>query len=106
MTDYKFFDSSPEAKAPYVRKVGHPKYPWKVVPVGKSFPVPKADIKFSTLRSLASKTGSELGKRFRVIDHEGDVYEVACLPMAEDEAIATSNNVVEALEKMDKGDGE
>jgi hypothetical protein len=96
MKDFNFFDSSPAAK----QVIARTKYPWTQVPVGKSFPVPKANISLKTLRSLASKTGKDLGKRFRVIDHEGDVYEVACLAMNEDEAIATSSNVVEALEKI------
>lgn len=100
MTDNNFFDNSDRAKQPYTRKLFKPTYPWREVPVGKSFPVAKANIKFKTLRSLASKTGKELGKRFRVIEHEGDVYEVACLPVEEAVAIQTSSNVVEALDKI------
>lgn len=106
MTDNNFFDNSDRAKQPYTRKLFKPTYPWREVPVGKSFAVPKSNIQFKTLRSLASKTGKELGKRFRVIDHEGNVYEVACLPMDEASAIATSSNVVEAMGKMDKDETE
>jgi hypothetical protein len=98
---YEFFDSSDKAKTTRANPVGVTKYPWKVIPVGKSFVVPRENIKFSVLRSLASKSGKVVGKKFRVIDHgEGRPYEVACLQMTETEAVATSSNVVEALGKL------
>lgn len=100
MDDYNFFDNSDRAKQPYVRKIAQPKYPWKEVPTGKSFPVPKTNVTLKTLRSLASKTGKELGKKFRVIDHGGTVYEVACLPMDEQAAIASATGIVDTLNKM------
>jgi hypothetical protein len=101
MDDHNFFDNSDRATQPYVRKIAQPKYPWKEVPIGKSFAVQKSNISLKTLRSLASKTGKDLGKKFRVIDHDGDVYEVACLPMEEKEAIATSSNLIQALDKIE-----
>lgn len=100
MTDSEFFDISEKAKQVKSGPIGRIKYPWQQVPVGKSFVVQKSNISFKTLRSLASKTGKDLGKKFRVVDHEGDVYEVACLPMDEDKAIVTSSGVIEAREKM------
>jgi|SRR5882672_6555741 len=100
MTDFNFFDSSQQAKEGKVNTVGKTKYPWREVPVGKSFPVPKVNISFKTLRSLASKTGKELRKRFRVVNHDGDVYEVACLPMDEQTAIQSSSGIVDTLNKM------
>ncbi len=93
MDETKFFDSSPAAK----QVLSRTKYPWTQVPVGKSFPIPKANISLKTLRSLASKTGKDLGKRFRVIDHDGEFYEVARLPVSQEEALPVSNGVVELL---------
>lgn len=99
MTEFEFFDSSDKAKAG--TRVVQRKYPWEEVPIGKSFPVPRENIKFNVLRSLASLQGKKLKKKFRVIDHEVGPYEVACLAMTETEAVQTSSNVVEALNKLE-----
>lgn len=77
--------------------IGVPKYPWADVPVGMSFPVPRENIKFNVLRSLASITGKKLGKKFRAIDHGEGPYEVYCVPMTDAEASQKTSNVVEAL---------
>lgn len=99
----QFFDNSPAAVAKRVGRVGLQKYPWNTVPAGKSFAVVRNDIKFNVLRSLASRTGKKLNRKFRVIDHKDNgPYEVAHLVMSEDEAVATSSNVIEALNKMGK----
>lgn len=96
----QFFDSSPKAvQMRKGRQPGEKKYPWSEVPVGKSFVVQRNDIKFEVLRSLASRTGKKLGKKFRVVDHGSGPYEVACLPMSEQQAVASSDNIVDALKK-------
>lgn len=98
----EFFDSSEKALDTKIgRPVGQVKYPWRDVPLGKSFAVNKVDIKFKVLRSLASKQGKKLGRKFRVIDHSGDSYEVAHVPMDEAEALAKSTNIVQATSMLD-----
>lgn len=81
-------------------KIGEAKYPWKTVPVGRSFAVPRENIKLAVLRSLASRTGKALGKKFKVVDHGQGAYEVYHKPMTEVEAVQSSDNVVEALRKL------
>ena len=102
----EFYNSSDKAKnIVRGRKVGESKYPWVQVPIGKSFTVPRDNIKFDVLRSLASRTGKKLGKFFRVVDHGSGPYEVACLPMTDTEAVQKSSNVVEALNNTAKTTG-
>ncbi len=101
----EFFDNSVKAKEVKVGPIGRSKYFWAEVPIGKSFAVPRENIKFGVLRSLASKSGKKLGKKFRVIDHGEGPYEVACLPQSTEEAVATSSTLFEALDKI-KGNGE
>lgn len=76
----EFFPSSITAvqKASTPVKCGgwNVKYPWRAVPVGKSFTVKLSEIKEGSLRSLAYKTGKRMNARFIVVIH-GDVYEVA-----------------------------
>lgn len=98
--DYEFFDSSEKATTTPTKTAGVKKYPWKEVPLGKSFTVPRENIKFNVLRSLASRTGKEVGRKFRVIDHGQGPYEVAHVRQTEEEAVKSSKNVVEALGKQ------
>lgn len=101
MTD-QFFDSSDKAVSPIrAGMIGKSRYPWETVPPGKSFMIAdKNQIKFKTLRSLASSMGKKFSKKFRAVEHE-NCYEVACLKMTEEQAIQTSSNVVEALGKIE-----
>jgi len=78
----EFFDASPEALSK-TRKI---KYPWDSIPVGKSYTFADNEVKFGTLRSMASKMGKKLGKTFKVVHHvEHKVYEIACVGIVEDE---------------------
>lgn len=68
--------SSPEINRITTKK---PKYdfPWNDLDIGFSFGVAYTEIKFSSLRGMASERGKSLNKTFRVIDHgEKDGYEV------------------------------
>lgn len=57
------------------------KYPWHVLNVGQSFSVPVAEVKLTTLNTLAYRTSKRTGKKFKVVLHaELQVYEVARLP--------------------------
>jgi len=95
------FKSSPQAGITTIRK-GIPKYPWVEVQPGFSFIINPTDMQLNTARSFASRMQKKFGKKFRVIDHGAEVgYEVACLPMTEDEAIQTSSNVIEANDKIE-----
>jgi|SRR5665213_3205210 len=73
-----FFDNS--AQLMLMKRGGSAKenYPWVELPVGKSFGVDKNRIKFSSLRTLASRMGAKLKRRFRVCEHE-KAYEVGRL---------------------------
>lgn len=80
----EFFPSSDiavqKAETPVKRGGLNAKYPWRELPVGKSFAVGRNEIKESSLRSLAYKTGRRLGMRFVVVTHSSadyDCYEVA-----------------------------
>ncbi len=78
----EFFPSSDRAvaQASSPRKFGGivAKYPWRTVPVGKSFIVQQGEIKGSSLVSLAYKTGKRLGMKFIVVVHgEDEPFEVA-----------------------------
>lgn len=75
--------------------VGKAKYPWRDVPLGKSFTINnKNDIKFKVLRSLASKMGKKLGRKFRVAEHPS-CYEVVYLTTTE----AIQSSSIEALKR-------
>lgn len=78
----EFFPSSDravlKAERPVKRGGLNAKYPWRTVPVGKSFAVARGEIKVTSLVSLAYKTGKRLGMKFIVIVHGVDEpFEVA-----------------------------
>lgn len=50
-------------------------WPWRDLECGQSFDVPKTELKFTTLRAMASQKGSELQRKFRVLEHN-DHYEI------------------------------
>lgn len=71
----EFFPSSDRAVLKSGRRM---KYPWRTVPVGKSFAVARGEIKEASLMSLAYKTGDRLGMKFVVVVHGVDEpFEVA-----------------------------
>lgn len=50
-------------------------YPWEKLKCGQSFAIPKSEIKLETIRPIASKKGKQLGKKFKVVEHD-NLYEV------------------------------
>lgn len=85
---YKLFAASSRAMAISEdgNQIGLEKYPWRSLPVGKSFIVDTraSPVKLQTLQSSASRWSKKLGKRFRVVDWpENGTIEVARLPDAE-----------------------
>lgn len=82
---------------------GGAKYPWKIIKVGESFEILHSEMKKTSVAPFVSKMGKKHGKKFKVTNHEAyGCYLVSCLPMEEKEAIATSSNLIEALDKMKK----
>lgn len=78
----EFFPSSDmavkKAETPVKRGGLNAKYPWRTVPVGKSFAVLQGEIKGASLVSLAYKTGKRLGMKFIVVVHGvNEPFEVA-----------------------------
>lgn len=73
MTDF----AEPSAKARGLKqKQSKYTFDWAGLPVDKSIPVALETIKLATLRSMASQKGKQLGRKFRVIDHGDDGYEI------------------------------
>lgn len=99
----QLYASSPRALDKPVRGIREAKYPWKDITVGQSFSIAYSEIKIESLRPFVSRMAKKFGKKFRVIDHGEEAgYEIACIPMSESEAVATSSNLIEALGKMEK----
>lgn len=71
---YPLYESSPTLMTPKVFGRER-KYPWHELTMGMSFFVPKEQVKETTLRSLAYKSGKRLGRQFRVARHDTG-YEV------------------------------
>lgn len=75
----EFQNSSNIARAPGPRaafSVAH--FPWDAVPVGKSFALPKSSVESdANLRVYSHQYGKRNGKKFRVIKHPGEYYEIA-----------------------------
>lgn len=74
----EFLDPSPQAISTqggqFKRKYS---FPFDRVPVGKSFAIPKDQIKnVNVLRSMATRFGKSLKRKFRVIDHGENGFEV------------------------------
>lgn len=54
------------------------KYPFRTMNVGTSFTVPYNDVRETTLRSLCSRHGKKLEKKFRLVRHDDrQIYEIA-----------------------------
>ncbi len=75
MTDYPIFQSSPKIKEDRRTNIKR-NFPWNTIDCGQSFAVQLNEMKFITLRAMASVKGKKLHKRFKVVQHE-EVYEVA-----------------------------
>ncbi len=76
----EIYKSSPNMVVEPVRKFFEAKYPWRTLPIGSSFSVPFADIKYKTLYNYAGRMSKKLNKVFRVVDHgEAIGYEVGRL---------------------------
>lgn len=77
MSDYEIVKSSPLMAAGVAREG---KYPWHSLNIGDSFKIPVANIKYTTLMTLAYRTGKRLNKKFKVVLHpEMGIYEVGRL---------------------------
>jgi hypothetical protein len=83
-TNFEFFDSSERAKTVDPDgsrpQIGVEKYPWRSLPVGKSFFINTKEntVKLQTMQSAASRWSKKLAKVFRVVKHD-DGIEVARL---------------------------
>jgi hypothetical protein len=90
MEEYKIHDISPQMKAkaekPKARVGKEAKYPWKELEIGKCFTVPDSQIKFSSLVTLAYRTGKKMKRVFEVVHHEEmGLYEVGYVRNEENE---------------------
>ena len=72
----KIFVSSDKVKNDTDRRKARSRFPWGILEVGFSFAVPKTEIQWDSLKSLAYKYGKRNDKTFKVVEHD-DVYEVA-----------------------------
>lgn len=92
MNEFPLFDSSLKATTTDLdgakARIGAEKYPWRYMPVGKSFHVATKEGKPSlqTLQSSCSKWSKKLGFRFKAVKHETGI-EVARLPDANEPSI-------------------
>lgn len=82
--NFEFFDTSNVLtitdKDGAKPRVGEEKYPWRNLPVGKSFFIPKEDnVKLKTIQSSCSRWSKKLGRNFKCVKHEAGI-EVARLP--------------------------
>lgn len=79
------------------------KYPFKTVPIGEGFPVLYSDMKKISLAPYVHRMGKKYGKKFVIIDQpQYKTWWIACVPMPEEEAIASSNGIVQALDRMNE----
>lgn len=78
MTKFNIFPSSPTALSNKatdgtnkLRVVGAEKYPWRSLPVGKSFSIPlDGNVKFETINNSCYKWSKKLNCIFRAFKHE------------------------------------
>lgn len=75
---FPIHESSPEMKLPRAATGRSGKYPWALLKVGQSFFVGKDEIKRSTLQTLIYRQGQNLGRKFRIVEHQSG-YEVGCV---------------------------
>lgn len=56
-------------------------FPFEEVPKGKSFAIARNQVSsIGVLRTITSRAGKRLNKKFRVVDHGESGYEVYCIP--------------------------
>ncbi len=72
MEELKDFPSSARAL-----RVGVIDRRWETLEIARSFVISCDEMELSNLRNKAWRMGKKLNKRFRVIDHKKDGYEVA-----------------------------
>ena len=72
MENMKDFPSSERAL-----KIGQIDRRWETLEIGRSFAIECDPLSLPNLRNKAWRMGKKLNKRFRVIDHKKDGYEVA-----------------------------
>lgn len=95
------FEPSPE-----IQKNNTPtsKFPWKDLQPGKSWVIQYHEVTLGTLKSMASRYGKKLGRKFKVRDHGKVVgYEVFCSALTQEEIIARNGGaptIVDALSAM------
>jgi hypothetical protein len=100
-TNFAFVDSSERAKTIDAdgtkAQIGIEKYPWRSLPVGKSFFVDtkENEVKLQTMQSAASRWSKKLNRKFRVIKWPNGI-EVARLPMSEVKA-----SFIDVMEKVE-----
>ena len=75
MSDFNIFPSSPAALSiegdNKPKAVGMVKYPWRSLPVGKSFSIPlDGNVKFETINNNCYKWSKKLNCIFRAFKHE------------------------------------
>jgi hypothetical protein len=81
-------------------------FDWEGLEIGKSFNVKIDEIELKHLKSMASKQGKRLGKRFRVIKHSNEIgYEVGRLDVETVVSVESRNgekksNSVETVEEQ------
>lgn len=73
------FPCSDKAKAMLSRDTRPMKYPWTTMEVGTSFQASKAEVSHSTMVNNCYKMGRKYGKKFRVVEHDGDIMEIVRL---------------------------
>lgn len=78
MDEFEFLQPSDKAKQDHAGRYSRKySFPFDTVPVGMSFAVPLNAVKnINVLRATANRHGVRLNRKFRVIDHEKDGYEV------------------------------
>ena len=79
-----FYDPSPEIKAVSSVTFRKSKYPWRDVPIGKSFVIPDKDITWPSLLTLMRRSSARMNKTFKAYHHKSQgVYEIMCSSMRE-----------------------
>lgn len=78
MTEFEFLEPSEKANKTHAGRYSRRyNFPFDTVPVGMSFAVKLDMVKnINVLRATANRFGEKLNRKFRVIDHGQDGYEV------------------------------
>lgn len=109
----EFFEPSEQIKAVSGVALRKSKYPWRDVPIGKSFSIPATDITWPSLLTLMRRTGARMNKTFKAYHHKSQgVYEVMCVsigeavkePVRSDPVlnVTPANDVLDQIRKMEE----